>query len=107
MIELFSALPVEGFGPLRLLEVRDRMISLDWSRNLINQRIGKIKRMFKWAVSRQTVSPVIYQGLMAVEGLKRGRSAAKELPKRKPVAEEHVYAILPYATPVISAMIQL
>ena len=61
------------------------MISVNLCRRLINQRIGEIKRMFKWGVCRQVVSPVICQGLVAVEGLKRGRSAAKEIPKRKPV----------------------
>jgi integrase len=107
MTEIFASLPIEEFGPLRLIDVRDRMIELDWSRNMINQRIGRIKRMFKWAVSRQTVSPVIYNGLMTVEGLKRGRSAARETPKRRPVKEEYVYAVLPYTTPVIAAMIEL
>lgn len=107
LTELFASLPVEEFGPLRLIEVRDRMIAKSWSRRMINQRIGRIKRMFKWAVSRQFISPLIYQGLLTVEGLKQGRSAAKETEKRKPVAEEHVYAVLPYMTPVVAAMVEL
>jgi integrase len=63
--------------------------------------------MFKWAVSRQLVSPIIYQGLITVEGLKRGRCAARETEKRRPVEERHVYAILPYTTPVVAAMVEL
>jgi len=107
LIELFGILPIEEFGPLRLIDVRNRMIALAWSRSLINQRVGRIKRMFKWAVGRQVISPVIYQGLIAVEGLKRGRSAARETPKRKPVEEGHVYGVLEYTTPVAAAMIEL
>ena len=107
MTEVFAALGVEDFGPLRLIEVRDRMIGLDWSRKMINQRVGRIKRMFKWAVSRQLISPVVYHGLMTVEGLKRGRSAAKETPKRRPVKEKYVHAILAHTTPVVAAMIEL
>ena len=107
MTEVFAALKVEEFGPLRLIEVRDRMIQLDWSRKMINQRVGRIKRMFKWAVSRQLISPVVYHGLMTVEGLKRNRSAARETPKRRPVKEKFVFAVLPYTTPVVAAMVEL
>jgi hypothetical protein len=89
LTNLFAALPVNEFGPLKLIEVRNSMIGLDWSRNLINQRVGRIKRMFKWAVSRQLVSPIVYQGLITVEGLKRGRCAARETEKRRPVEERH------------------
>ena len=44
---------------------------------------------------------------MTVEGLKRNRSAARETPKRRPVAKEHVYAVLPFTTPVVATMIEL
>jgi integrase len=107
LTEMYGCLPVEEFGPLKLIDLRDHMIALDWSRKLINQRMGRIKRMFKWAVSRQMVSPVVYQGLMTVEGLKFGRTTARENPKRKPVDETHVYAVLAHTTGVVAAMIEL
>jgi integrase len=107
LTSMYGCLPVAEFGPLKLIDLRDHMIGLDWSRRLINQRMGRIKRMFKWAVSRQLVSPVLYQGLMTIEGLKHGRSAARENPKRKPVDERHVYAILAHTTPVVAAMVEL
>ncbi len=107
LIELFATLELTEFGPLKLIEVRNKMISLNWSRGLINQRIGRIKRMFKWAVSRQIVSPLVYQGLMSFEGLKQGRSGARETAPVLPVDEKYVYAILPYTTPVIASMLEL
>ncbi|MCD6395381.1 MAG: hypothetical protein J7M40_18010 [Planctomycetes bacterium] len=107
LIELFATLELTEFGPLKLIEVRNKMISLNWSRGLINQRIGRIKRMFKWAVSRQIVSPLVYQGLMSIEGLKQGRSGARETAPIMPVDEKYVYAILPYTTPVIASMLEL
>jgi integrase len=107
LTNLFAALPVNEFGPLKLIEIRDTMIRNNLSRNLINQRVGRIKRMFKWAVSRQLVSPVIYHGLVTVEGLKRGRCAARETEKRRPAEERHVYAILSYTTPVVAVMIEI
>jgi len=92
----YGSLSIEAFGPLKLLELRDRMIQQDWSRPTINRGVGMIKRIFRWGVSRQVVSPVIYQGLAAVEGLRRGRTSARETKKRKPIQEAHVYAVLPF-----------
>ncbi len=107
LLDCFSALAVDEFGPLRLKTVREAMIDKKWCRTLINQRVGIIRRMFKWAVSEQIVSPVILHGLQAVAGLKRGRTRAKESKRIMPVDEQHVYAILPYTTGVVAAMIEL
>ena len=107
LLACFPALGVDEFGPLRLKEVREVMIDKNWCRNLINRRVGIIRRMFKWAVSEQIVSSVILHGLQAVAGLKRGRTRAKESKPVKPVDEQHVYATLANTTPVVAAMIEL
>jgi integrase len=107
LLNLFVTLPVEQFGPLRLAEVRQNMIDANTSRKVINQRIGRIKRMFKWAVSQQIVSPILYHGLITVEGLKKGRSQAREKDPIRPIDEKYVYAVLPYLTPVVSAAVQI
>jgi integrase len=107
VVQYYGNLSLDEFGPLKLLELRERMIQKDWSRPTINRRVGMIKRTFRWGVSRQIVSPVIYQGLDSVEGLRRGRTAARETKKRKPVQEAHVNAVLPFTTPVVSTMIEL
>jgi integrase len=107
LVDLFANLPIEEFGPLRLKEVRQRMIELGWCRKLINKRVCIIKRMFKWAVSEQIVSPVILHGLQAVVGLKRGRCKAKEKQRILPVDEKYVHMVLDYTTKVVAAMIRL
>jgi len=107
LVDVFGCLSLEEFGPLKLIELREHMITLNWSRGVINQRVGRIKRMFKWGVCRQAVSPMVYHGLMAVEGLKQGRTTARETPKRRPADEKDVYAVLTYTTPVIAAMVEL
>ena len=107
LVDMFANLPIEEFGPLRLKEVREKMIELGWCRKLINKRVCIIKRMFKWAVSEQIVSPVILHGLQAVVGLKRGRCKAKENQRVLPVDEKYVDMVLPYTTKVVAAMIQL
>ncbi len=47
---------------------------LGWSRKFINSAVSSIKRMFKWGVAEEMLPPSVFHGLMAVEGLKKGRS---------------------------------
>ena len=107
LVEYCPSLLAEEFGPLKLKEVRKRMIARDWCRNVVNQRIGIIKRMFTWAASEQLVPASVYHGLQTVGGLKRGRSGARETKAVEPIAETHVRAVLPFATPTIATMIEL
>jgi integrase len=107
LLDCFPSLSVDEFGPLRLKEVREVMIDKKWCRKQVNQRISTIRRMFKWAVSEQILSPMILHGLQAVSGLKRGRTRAKESKRVLPVDERDVYAILAHTTPVVAAMIEL
>ncbi len=94
LVELYATLDAEEFGPLKLKQVRQRMIELDLARKTINDRIACIKRMFRWAASEELVSAGVYQAMITVEGLKRGRSGARETKKVLPVPETHVYAVL-------------
>jgi hypothetical protein len=72
---VYAALPVADFGPLKLKVVRQAMINAGHSRKYLNDNVNRIKRMFKWAVENELVAPSVYQGLQAVAGLRRGRSA--------------------------------
>lgn len=107
LVELFANLPIEEFGPLRLKEVRQKMIEHGLCRKLINRRVCITKRMFKWAVSEQIVSAMVLHALQSVAGLRRGRSKAKESKRVLPVDEKSVYMVLPYTTKVVAAMIEL
>lgn len=62
------------FGPLALRAVRQEMIHADLCRKLINSRVNRIRRMFKWGVEHQLISPSVLEGLRAVAPLRRGRS---------------------------------
>jgi len=87
LVDLCGCVLLEEFGPLKLMEVREQMVNAGITRKCINQRIGRIKRMFKWAVSQQIISPFVFQAINTVEGLKRGRCNAREGRKIKPVDE--------------------
>jgi integrase len=77
-----------------------------WSRGHINKAIGRIRRCFKWAVENELVRPDIYHGLMAVSGLRKGRSEAKETDPVLPVDDETVQATLPHLTSVVADMVR-
>ena len=98
----------KDFGPNALKAVRQHMVDVqDLSRREVNKRIGRIKRVFRWAVSEELVAPFVFEGLRTVEGLKLGRTTARENPPVKPVDDHVVDATLPFLTPTVAAMVQL
>jgi integrase len=105
--ELYGLTRADAFGPLALECVRNKMIEARLGRRVINQRIGCLKRLFKWASAKQLIPPPVYHGLLAVDGLRYGRSAAKENPPVKPVPDGHVDAVLPFLPPTLRAMVEL
>jgi integrase len=107
MVKLFGRESAAEFGPLKLAAVRQSMIAGGLARKNINRTIGRLKHVFKWATEREMIPPAVYQGISTVIGLKAGRSDAKETEPVKPVAEEHVEAILPHVAPPVAAILKL
>jgi len=107
LLEFFSDSPVDSFGPLALKTVRQAMLDRDLSRGVINQRISRIKRMFKWGVASELVSPNTLYALQAVTGLQRGRSSARETLPVRPASEKIVETVLLALSTPVAAMVQL
>jgi len=106
--ELHGTTDPESFGPLALKETRQAMLdSGKLCRRTINQRVGVIKRLFKWAASEQLVPQSIYHGLLSVTGIRRGRLGAREGSPVGPIAEEHVRETMRYLPPTVAAMVEL
>jgi integrase len=130
--ELYGLTPAMEFGPLALKAVREAMIrqpvvnkvkvrdpntgKLVWrtkvvrhglSRKSINQNVGRVKRVFKWAVSEELVHAGVLVGLQSVRGLQAGRSEAVETAPVPPVPAAHVEATLPHLSPRVAAMVRL
>lgn len=104
--ELYGRKIANDFGPLALKAVRERMVDKGWSRGHINKSIGRIRRCFKWAVENELVRRDMYHGLMAVSGLRKGRSEAREPDPVMPVDDATVQATLPHLTPIVADMIR-
>lgn len=96
-----------SFGPVALKAVRQWMIDNSLCRGVVNQRIGCIKRIFKWAVSEELVPANVFHGLSAVDGLRLGHTIARETEKALPAEDAHVDAVLPFLAPTVRSMVEL
>ena len=105
--ELYGDLYADDFGPLKLKSIRQHLIDRDLCRTEINKRIGRIKRVLKWAVSEELVRPSVYEGARTVTGLQYGRTTARESEPVKPVAEPVVEETILFVAPQVAAMIRL
>ncbi len=103
----YGRIPAVDFGPLKLMDLREKMIQAGHARNTINQSVGRIRRIFKFGVSREVVPASVHEGLRTVPGLRRGRSGARETSPVKPVSRAFVDAIKPYVSRQVWAMVEL
>jgi integrase len=106
LIALHGRTRIRDFGPRALKEVRDKMISDGYARKTINAHTGRIRRMFRWGVESEYVPSEVYGSLMAVSGLRAGRSKAVETDPVQPVPETDIKKTLMEVSPIIAAMIR-
>jgi integrase len=107
LTRLYGRTPVREFGPLALEAARNEMIAKNWSRKVINKHVGRLKHVFKWGVSKELVAPSIYQALATLDGLRLGKTTARESPPVKPVPDDVVEATLPHLSRTVAAMVRI
>jgi len=71
---------VRDFGPGELRRVRDLRVKSGLCRNVVNSRVNRARRMFKWGVEHDRVDPIVWQRLQAISPLREGRSPAQSRP---------------------------
>lgn len=104
--EVYGDTPAAAFGPLALKAVRQKFVTAGWCRGFVNQRVGRVRRIFKWAASEELVPAGVYQSLATVTGLQRGRTAARETEPVGPVADETVDATLPFLNRHVRGLVE-
>ena len=107
LVSLFLDVQAEEFGPKSLILYRDGLVASGLARRTVNQRTSIVRRAFRWATQEERVSPSVLHGLEAVEGLKKGRSGARETDPVQPVPDEDIEAVLPGLPPPVRAMVEL
>jgi integrase len=130
--ELFGHIPAAKFGPKRLKALRRQMmrqpitvaiketdpqtgqrvtkqklLRIGLCRGVINQRIHKIRRAFRWACSEELIDAKVYTRLATLEGLRAGRSEARESNPVRSVAEALIADTLPLLSPTVADMLRL
>lgn len=103
--KLYATTRAVDFGPLALRAVQDEMIRADLCRTVINDRVKRIRRAFRWAVSVELIPAAVVQALESVPALKRGRCTARESPGVKPVRWEDVEKTMPHLSRPVAAML--
>jgi integrase len=125
LIALYGATPVAEFSPLKLQRVIEKLVDdgdtrkeiiaskthRTISRTTVNDYLQVLKRLFKWGVSQELVDNGVYQAILTVDGLRRGRGTlakkAHEPAKVKPVPAADIDAVLKHVSAEIATMIQV
>lgn len=105
--DLYGTTRVGKFGPLKLKAVRNRFIEAGLCRRTVNRHVDTIRRVFRWGVSEAMVPVEVLTALETVDGLRAGRSEAKETEAIRPVPESHVQAVKPHVSRQVWALIEL
>jgi integrase len=107
LVAKYPKMPVKKFGPKALKRVRKAMLPKGWARSYINEQVGRIRRMFKWGITEEIVRRKDFAALTLVDGLRRGRTTAREKKKVSPIEWEYVARVLPFVSPTIATMVQV
>ncbi len=105
--QLYGPTPASEFGPLKLLALQNAMVKLGWCRNSINKNIHRVRRFFKWCVSREMLPAAVHHGLVTITSLSAGRSDARETEPVRPAPQAHIDAAIPHMPAVVAAMVRL
>lgn len=103
----YPDLPVDEFGPLRLRAIRERLIEQGQSRRYINELVSQIKLLFGWGCSLELVPAATVGALKTVEGLKQGKSRAREIERVLPVSDEVVEATKKHLSQTVKDMVTI
>lgn len=97
LIDYAPDMDAEDFTPVQLKKYRQHLIDThDYTRTVVNRRIGMIRRMFKWAASELKISIHTYEAIRTVEGIRQGREKVRETKKILPAPTKNIEALLPF-----------
>jgi integrase len=106
LAETYGRTNAVEFGPLAFQAFQMSLIKRHLSRKTINHFTSVVRRMFRWAVTRELVPVTVLQALVAVPNVPKDRTAAREPPPVRPVEEKVVEATLPYLPSVVADMVR-
>lgn len=103
----FGKMRADEFGPKELKLHREGLIDRGLCRNVVNQQVSIVRRVFNWGVSEEKVPPEVAFALTRVLNLPYGRSRARETKPIRAIALADMEAVVPHVSRQVAAMIQL
>jgi integrase len=83
----------------------EKLLALGLARKNINKQIGRIRRLFAWAVEEELLPVEVHAALLRVKGLRKDKGQAREKPRVRPVEPAVVDATLPFLPGMVRAMV--
>jgi len=105
--KLYGDIPAAEFGPKALKAVRQVWHDRDQCRPTINKNMRRLTRIFRWATAEEMILPAVYQALITVPGLKRGRTTAPEPDPVLPVDLAVVKKTIPFMPAIVRDMVRI
>ncbi|MEQ8846893.1 site-specific integrase [Botrimarina sp.] len=106
LVDRFGEVPAHEFGPLAFTAYRDGLVAMGLSRRYINATCQRVRRMFRWGGSLEIIPATVAQSLALVEGLKQGRTDAREPGPVRPVDDAVVDATIRELPEVVADMVR-
>lgn len=106
-IRRYGNMKVDLVGQAEIKAVRAEMVAAGLARKTINQRIGRIRRVFRWGVSEQKVDAAVVTRLGSVRDLEAGYSGLVDSDPPGAVPLAVVEATLPFLNRHHQAMVRL
>jgi hypothetical protein len=111
---LYGEMTAAAFDSLLLMRLQDSLASerdgktgeAKYTRRYVNDLIGVVPRIFKWAGKQRLVPKTVSIELREVEPLEAWRSDAREPDPIKPIDDATVEATLAHLSPTIAAMVR-
>lgn len=104
---LYGSRSVADFKPQCLKAIQQSLIAKGNARTYINDVVSTVRRVFKWGVAEGIVPVAIYQALVCVPGLKKGRCQAREPDPVLPVSDADFQATLPHMPKLVADMARI
>ena len=103
---IYGATLADEFGSLQFKAIRHELIFEGLSRGYINETMGRLVRVFRWAAGEELVTPTVGHVLRDIEPLKRGRSKARETARILPVDDDVVEKTIGHLPLVVADMVR-
>jgi integrase len=104
---LYGSTFIKDFGPVNLKACRAKFVREGLSRGECNRRTNLIKQCFRWAAENELAPRGLYHDLCAVQGLRKGRSEARETRPVGPVPDAIVERTLEHLSPTVASMVRI